>query len=460
MKKLLLLITVAAITFVLLPLLGNQVVQKEIDNRITTLQSYGLQPTKTIKDISYFKNNYHYEFEIKESEKFLKYLQQFSQKQLPSYTNAIVEGVKMGVDIECSNFLFDNNIKVDIYPLSFSTTTMQKIKHNDKNFYKYIITLLQNKAILYHINYDVLKKNFDGYIKDIDEKYTDKNGYDITLKISKAVFDGAGELIAPQRLKTTIKDINLVAKNKGERFVFKIEDFLSTNNFESATTYLSTAQVKALNLEISSPNTDDVVLNAKDIYINTSSNTQNRTAQFDAKSSLKNLNIKTKTTTLDINNFNYEATLKDIDKESFEKLRTLISNSKINYQHNMDKQIQEIMIKLVSKGFAFHIADLSIKDFSLNSKKRLKGFCLQSDLSLKNDPKLAKEIQKMPLKVLQNIVLNSKITLSEELIDFIAAQNHTNKDKYIQYANKQGDDFVYVIKYQNSKFTINNHTIK
>ena len=458
MKKIFLLIAIIAITVILLPLLGNQVVQNELNNRIDTLTSYGLETTKSVETSGYFNASRHYEFVVKDAKKFSKYLQQFSESQLPPYMDAMLLGVKVGVDMEYSNFLFDDELSVDIYPLSLSKEMMEGMQKDDIEFYKYIKTLLESKGVLYHINYKVASSDFDGYLKDIKEEYLLKDGSKVVLNIKKAIFSGNGPLIAPTVLKSTIGYIGFNYIDNGEEFALKLNDFTSTSNFESHSTYASTAKFKDIEYKISGTRMSDISLKGSNFYLNASSNIQNEKAEFYVKSSFDDFSIKTKTSSFLANGFNYDMALSEIDKDSFEELRVLLFESKANTpSQDLEKKIQKSSIELLSKGFVFNIADFSLDNFTMKENKNVKGFKIMANMVLKEDANLSKTIRKSSLAALQNMAVDAKFVFSKEMMKIIY------KDvpiKLNEYAKEQGDDYVFNIKYKDSKFSINDKLIK
>ena len=457
MKKIFLFIAVLAITVLLLPLLGNKVVQNELNNRIDTLTSYGLETAKSVEKATYFNASRHYEFVVKDAKKFSKYLQQFSESQLPPYMDAMLLGVKVGVDMEYSNFLFDDEVKVDIYPLSLSEEMMKGMQKDDIGFYKYIKTLLESKGVLYHINYHVTSSDFNGYLKDIDEQYLLKDNSKVILNIKKAVFSGNGVLIAPNILKSTIEHIGFIYLDKGEEFSLMLDHFTSTSNFESHSTYASTVKFKDIEYKISGTRMSDILLKGSNFYLNASSNIQNEKAEFYLKSSFDNFGITTKISSFLANGFNYDMALGEIDKESFEELRVLLFESKVNHSQSLQNKIEKSSIKLLSKGFVFNVADFSLDSFTMKENKNVKGFKIMANMVLKEDANLSKTIRKSSLAALQNIIVNAKFVFSKEMMKIIYKEVPI---KLNEYAKEQGDDYVFNIKYKDSKFSINDKLIK
>jgi len=450
MKKLFYAVIFAGVVFVLIPLLGNKVVSDDLDNRIEMLSSYGVEVSKNDTDSTYFTTKKHYEFLLKDTKKFLKYLEQFSDNQLPPYTDAILLGVLVGADVEYSNFGFNDEISVDIYPLSLSDELMQDMQKENPDFAKYIKAFLQSKGILYHINYSVVSSDFDGYIKDVKESYTFKTGSEVILNIAGATFKGSGPLIAPTVLSTSIKHIDFSAGIDNEIFLVRFDNFTTTSNFDSQTTYATTMKLKNLKWSIDGTKNSDAVLEMNNIDIDFSSNTQGQKAEFYTKSSFDKLKIKNDISSFEADNFNYDLALRGVDKKALEELRVLISHAKVQNMQGYDiqQQINKKSMELVLKGLRVDVADLSLEKFTLNDNKDIKGFKVKADVEVKESGAFSFE----------NMSLNSTITLSKEMMSIIYEESQASRILQ-QYAKEDAQNIVFVVKFINSKFSINSKAI-
>ncbi len=177
-----------------LPIIGQKITQAELDSKIDELKTYGLEVKNPSIDSSYLNTSNHYEFALKDSEKFLNYLSQMSGDKLPSYTKSLLDGTVVGADIKYSNIAFASDMEIEIYPLALPKQTAADLKKNDANLFKFIDGLLDDKALLYHINYNLGSKDFDGYVKDIDKSYTDASAKSVNFKISGLTYIGNGSL--------------------------------------------------------------------------------------------------------------------------------------------------------------------------------------------------------------------------------------------------------------------------
>ncbi len=459
MKKIIIILVLILIAISLVPIIGNKIVDEEITNRLTLLTSYGVEIKTTADTSTYLSTQKHYEFKIINSDKFTIYLQQFSDKQLPPYTNSMIQGVAIGSDIKYSNLFFNDAVSVEIYPLSLSKKFMNFIQNEDKQLNTYIQNLLQTKGILYHIDYNVMQSDFSGYIKDIDESYTLKDGTKISLNLKNSIFSGKGLLIAPQRINSSIKNFSLKITRLKEDAEIIIEDFSSTSNFESASTYAHTTNIKSFDLNARGTIMGNLVLDLQKLYIDFSSNTQLHKGEFYVKTSFESLNLLQNKSKIKLGEFNYDMALKDIDKDSFEKLRVLLLQQKISNSQQLTNDIQIAMIDLVSKGLEILIADLSIKKFDYKNYKNIDGFSLKSNLVLKENLNLVKNLNLNPNKVAEYLNIDTSLKISKQMFSVI--EKEFPMILLIKgYSKEQGEEIVFDLLLQDGNLSVNGKVLR
>lgn len=460
MKKILLAIMLVVIVVLLLPILGNSVTKTILNDRVTILTSNGLTLKNGSTEATYFTTNNHYEFSVSDTGRFVKYLNQYSNAQIPPYVDALIDGVNIGIDIEYSNFPFFSKVLVDIYPLSLSTKTMNELNSSDVNFYAYVKNLLESRGVLYHINYDITAEEFDGYIKDIDEKYDFDNGTKISFKLQGATYEGQGPLIAPQSLISNISDIYLDVSYSGQSFVFKLNNLSSASTFQSSSTYASSASIKSFFILIDETKSGKTNFDIDDIKMNLSSNTQGKSAEFYVKSSIGELKVKSNSSNIIASGFNYDISIDGIDKDSYEEFRELTSYANVNANNSpsFEQKLQATFTNILSKGFVINIADLSVAKIGLEKKKPIDGFSFMAKLTLKEDAGLAKKLKSSPMIFMDNLDLDSTIKLSKGFYALI------NKEAPLTtlanpYTVIDGDKIVFKIKLEDGRVIVNDKVI-
>lgn len=451
MKKIILLIVVV-LGVAALPIIGKNITQSKLDSKIDELKSYGLGIENPSHNSSYLNTSNHYEFVLNDSDKFIKYLSEIVGEELPSYTKSLLDGVVIGTDVKYSNLAFASDVVVEIYPLKLPKQSAKDISSYNVNLYDFIENFLNEKALLYHINYNLATRNFDGYLKDMDEKYTDSNGESVKFKIKGVTFVGNGSLVKPQNAKTKMESIALIADNKGQEAIFVMENLSTETNFKTQTTYNSKMSLENLRLDIDGDYKFHGGMNGLDFSI--MSDTQGKNAVFDAKTSVDDFKFKSEKGDLKLSKFNYEATLKGIDKDSFEELRVLVSKADAMQDPLMQDKLEKIMLKIFSKGLVIDLKDLSLANVEIYNKKSSDGFSLKSNIVLNADKDFDKKLKTFPAELAKNLTIDSVFKISKGMFSLL---NQEVPASVLAggFAKEDGKNFVFDIKLIDSKLSIN-----
>ncbi|WP_455756993.1 hypothetical protein [Sulfurimonas sp.] len=443
MKKIIIFIVIVVSILAVAPIVGNRLVEDRLDKEINLLKSNGIEITNTRKTSTYLNASNHYEFLLSDMDKFLKHLSQFSQEQLPVYTSALVDGTLIAADIKYSNIPFTKAISIDIYPLSFSKKIMKELKEDDKSFYEYLKDFLANKGILFHINYNVVSGNFDGFVKDIYENHTMKNGSNILVNLSNTKFKGNGSLLVPTSLDLNANSLKLKLLNGMQELEMDLDKFSSVSSFDSFTSYKSFAKLKSLSVKIKEASKENIFMQITDTEIDISSSTKAKKAEMKLKNSFSKMLLKSAKVNLDVSDFDYDITMSDIDKDSLEELRVLISKANTTKQYKyLEQKIQNSLINLLSKGVKLDVEKFSLKNIQLN-KEDLKGFKVSSKLILKEDKYLEQKIKYAPILILGNVDFDFDFRVSKKIFSRISALQPMAV--YAKaYAKEDGDDLVFV----------------
>ena len=454
MKKIIILFTTLLLLLAALPIIGNKYTQNILESKIADLKTNGIGISNEKSDSSYLNSSKHYEFYVEDMDKFLEYLSHFSTEQLPPYVDAIVDGVLVGADLEYSNFPFMKDVSVDIYPLSISKKMKEGLKKEDAAFSRYIDSFLESKGILYHLNYNIVSEDFNGYIKDIKEKYTFKDSAEISFNLTNALFHGNGKLIAPNLLISTVKNISLDVKKKSESLSVHLNGFNHSSNFESQSTYLTAFGLKAMEIIGVTQANDKIVIKATDIKADISSNTQSNFGEIFTKSSLKNLEILSKEMNFKASGFNYDLSLHNMDKDALEELRIVVSKAQNITSILLEEKLRHSMISLFSKGFKLKVADLSLSSIVLNDTQNLDSVKIQASVDIKADKNLGQKVSYAPMLIVSNIDTDLKIKLSKKIFAYVN-QSLPMVGMLKRYAKEEGSNLVYEISFKNGEFKIN-----
>lgn len=458
MKKILLL-ALFVVVIVLLPIVGNKVAQSVLDEKIEILKSNGIEVVENKSDSSYLQTKKHYEFLLSDASKLLEYLNKFSNNKIPPYANALLDGVRMGVDLEYSNFPFAKELSVDVYPLTLSSAMQSDLQEKDADFYAYIKTFLENHGVLYHINYNIATSDFNGYLKDIKEEYTLKNGSFVSMNLTNALYHGKGDLIAPSEFVSSVAHIMLQIRDANEAFTFNLQNWDSQTAFESQTTYISSVKVEKVEMSLRGNPTDNFELNASKIGLNVSANTQGVKAEFYSKANIDSLVMRSNILNFKASNFNYDVALNDVDKDSLEKLRVGVSKLKSENSFKLQTDVQESALELLSRGITLDIADFSIANIVIDDAKDLEGLSVKSRVTLKEDTNLKQKIQYAPIMIIQSLNIDTKLQLSHALFDAMEqAMPMVGLAK--AYAKEDSNTISFDIRFMDGAFKINDKAIK
>ncbi len=452
MKKSILAVVILLLIIASLPTIGNTFIKNTIDERLVELKSFGLQATKDETHSTYLNTSRHFEFTLQDSQKFLNHLKQYSDKQIPSYVNAMLEGTLIGADIKYSNLPFAKAFEIEIYPINLSSQMNKKLKDDDMNFYTYVENLLNDKALMYHIEYNLLNDDFKGYIRDIQTNYTQANGTKFILALEKANFKGNGELLAPKEFSSKIKKLHFEVSQDTQILNIFLNDFKSSSNFESVNTYLTSVDIETIVMTLEGSN-DDVNISMKKLRANASSNEQGSTTQLNSKTSIKSLELHSNQVDLNIEKLNFDIALSELDKKEY------LAFTQLTSQNNKSSlEVQESILKLLSKGVVLEIADFSIAKFSKNSEKAIKGFELKSNLTLKEDKDLAEKMKRSPFMIIQDISLLSELKISKELYAQLQ-QTSGMLSRLKGYEKEDGDDYIFELKFIDAKASVNGRSL-
>jgi len=458
MKKIIIALAIVLLAVAALPFVGNQVAEELLGQRIELLNSYGVEAVVSTTDSSYLETKKHYEFLVKDEKKFITYLQQFSDEQLPPYTNALLKGTLLGVDAHYSNLPLSDAISVDIYPLSLATELINEIKEEDAKFFLYLQKFLKSKGVLYHLNYSVVKDSFDGYIKDIEEQYIFDDKTEMKLTLLNAIYSGKGPLVAPKALVSDIEVMELKISQGSEHLLFLLKDFSSDTIFKTKSSYLSHASFGDFSINVENLG-NDIEVHIVNLSMLVDSNTEGKYAKVSAKNTLESFTVSSPSYEMNATNFNYDIALSDVDKDSLEELMELLSPTKGQKSVHLEEKLESTFLNLFSKGLKIDIEELSLQNITLNKGHNLEGFSVKSTLHLKPDADFAAKVKNSPMLLLSNIDIKLNLKFSKKIF---ALLRELNPVLFIvqRYAKEDGNSLIFDVTFVNREFRVNGKVLK
>lgn len=458
MKKILLLLSLVIAIVAYLPILGNKIIENLLNENIEVLKINGIEVIESKTDLSYLQTKKHYEFLLKDANKVVEYLNKFSSEKIPPYINPMLEGVLVGVDLDYSNIPLSKALSIDIYPLKLSDKVISDMQNRDAKLSEYIKSFLQNRGVLLHVNYNLLSKDFDGYIKDINEQQSLKSGARLTLNLQNSIYSGSGELIAPIKLLGSVNKMMVKVADNEDEFLFNMQNFSTDAKFESQTTYLSAAKLEKLQMQMISSENGNIELNISGMVASVSSNMQGVKGEMNAKSTIDSIVINSKELAINASNFNYDIALQGMDKDSFEEVRILASKIKTDDSSKAAENLQNGFIKLLSYGLTLDVNDFSLQKIMIDNAKDLEGFSLKSKATIKEDKSLKDKIKNSPALVVEDVNMSTNLKFSKAIFN-LAVEKYPMVVLAKEYAKDEANSLVYDFSFINGAFKINDKSL-
>ncbi|MCX6075817.1 MAG: hypothetical protein NTW78_02900 [Campylobacterales bacterium] len=454
MKKILLLLSLILAIAALIPVLGNKLIENKLDENIEVFKTNGMEIIESKTDSNYLQTKKHYEFLLKDAKKVVEHLNKLSNEKFLPYSHAMLEGILVGVDLDYSNIPLSKALSIDIYPLKLSDRVMSDMQNKDAKLSEYIKSFLQNRGVLLHVNYNLLSRDFDGYIKDINEQQNLKSGAQLTLNLLKTTYSGSGELIAPTKLHSNVNKMMIRVADNEDEFLFNIQDFSTDARFESQTTYTSAVKLEKLEMLTGSKSSGNIELNISGMVASVSSNMQGVKGEMNAKNSINSIVVNSKELDLNASNFNYDIALQGMDKDSFEEVRMLASKIKTDNTGKAAENLQDSFIKLLSCGLTLDVNDFSIQKVMIDNAKDLEGFSIKSKATIKEDSSLKDKIKNSPALVVKDVNMHTNLKFSKAMFN-LAVEKYPMVVLAKEYAKDEAKSLVYDFSFIDGAFKIN-----
>jgi hypothetical protein len=458
MKKIFIVIAVIFVGIAILPFIGNKVVQETVQSRLETLNKYGLTSQLIKKEKGYFQTHLLYHVIVNDEKKFVHYLQQFSSKQLPPYTQSLLEGVTFAIDLEYNNIPLSDKLHVELYPIALSENTMQKLKQNQPKVYAFVTKILNNKELLYHIDYNVVNAEFDGYMKDFHEQLDLDTKEHLVVSFSGLRADGKGVLLAPERLHTSLKEFSLDVASHNDALVLRGNNITSTTNFASDTTYISSLHVGALQIDLKE-NTQKMQARIENFAVSVSSDTQKKEAQLFVKTHLQHFGFSNVTGEYVLDGFNYDMSIDNMHKENYIKLHKMFETNTQDWDGEKQQQLQKTLQNLLANGLHVKVADFSLKQFAFPNSKDIQGFRSNLDMKLAQDLSMLNAEDVDAKRFTKNITLTSFIELSKPFYS-VLNQLYPLDQIVAKYKKEKGDSIIFDIQFKDNLLYINKKQVQ
>ena len=453
-KKLLIIGAVIIAAFASLPLVGNMSVQKMTDTRIKMLEENGLSIKQSDNGSSYLTHRSHYEFRLEDPIAFKAYLDSLAKAQVPAYMSAMLDDVVMGADLTYSNMLFDSDISMDLYPIDFTHDAAQRMKREDVTLYEQMMKMLEERAFLYHMDYDVGSSSFKGYIKDINREITFQDGKKARIVFESATFNGKGTLVEPKSVDLHVKtaDVNFILPEDAS-MTLSIKDLESRSSFSAKNSFKLDYEAKSLHFKFREQKTE-LVFNAAEMKTRSTSESIDGKLNTAIQAELEHFDMHDRNSSVVLEKFTFVADAIGIDEAAYEAFQKASEQAGNSSQYTM-----LAAIGVVAKGFILDIKTLSVEKLKLNDSTELDGFTHKIKVTVRADDNLIQKIQVSPLAMMQNFDLDAKLQFSEGFYDYIKAQGG-NLAMVDHFAKREHNQVVFDILLVDGKITVNGASLQ
>lgn len=447
------------IVVIVMPIIGSKMMDKKLDKRLQMLESNGVYVENSSSNFNYLKTKKYYKFIVKDKDKFVVFLQRFSENKFKPYIYDLVDGVEIGVDVKYSNIPFIDVIGLDIYPLKLSNKFMIKVDKQNPKFSKFIENFFQTKSLLYHINYDLLSSLFNGYIKNIHEKYTLDNGKEIIFNLNDSKFNGHISSKKIDKIDSKTKELSLYIVDPNENIELVCKNLESSAKINSSDNYSYSSELESFSFKIKNINKVDILVDINKLFVNISSDIEQNKVQFSNKISFDKFKMSNHKKDITLDSLNYNLFVKNIDKDNYEKLYTLLGESKYLQSKKINNKMAKIIIKILAKGIRVNLVNFSIKNIDYFERKSLKGFSFKSDLVLKENANLVKNIKYDNDFFIKEMELGSSLKISKKVFD-ILLQKFPVAIVAKFYAEESNENYIYNIKLKDGHLNVNDKLLR
>jgi len=433
---------VAASSIYYLTIGSTQITQKmktEINQELQNLQEMGLKVEKNATQ----EHKERYFITFAEPKKIQTYLASQGESLSLEEARTLV-GMRFKLDLTYLPSTTDA-LAMDIY-LDALPDTLEK--SNSNPVLQTIKTMIHNGDIMSHITINKLLSHFDGYIKDIHQRF--KNEEEAYLRLEGLTFNGDIQEEQIPKVQQELKIFNYEIKN--------ILNITLANMHSDIQQSQEKMQIKYTIQEINA-SIQDAEKNSESIYLSLKKITGEST-DIKHNGLLDNMgHIKIDTLyfkdpqqeEIRLHNIVLDSSTKNLDQEAFQQLQAY-NQTDFLQQHSF-KEMIPIIQKLTQQGLEIEISNLSTQDLTLQGEK-IQGFNLSAKLKL--DPNFPwKTIQNDPLQLTKLPNIHANINLSDELFNFVAQTPETMMLLLMAQPVDKNGTKVYDIEFSKGKLKLN-----
>ena len=401
---------------------------------------------------NYLTTKRHYEFVLQDPAAFENYLNTLSKAQVPAYMHAMLDDVVMAADVTYSNLLLNDDVSIDLYPVAFSKEAGDRMKTEDAALYGQMLQMLENRAFMYHMDYNAAASTFKGNIRDIDKEIVFKDGKRAKIVFENATFNGRGTLVEPENIQLHVKnadvDFSLPEDAKMQLSLVNLE---SSSTFGAKNSFDLNYKADKLHFSFEDKVTK-MHVDASGMTAISNSKVSNAKLETVVNATVKQFKLQDQNGSLELQNFAFDMGADNIDEAAYEAFQKASEQAGASSQHTMLASLG-----VVAKGFNLHVKRLSVEKIAIKESGLMNGFDHKIDIIVKGDDNLIQKMQMTPMALLQNIDINAKLQFASAFYDFMKTQG--NLSIADMFAKKEGDNIVFDITLQEGKAKVNGQSL-
>jgi hypothetical protein len=407
--------------------------KKQVNHELTMLQQNGF----TIEERETKETQEHFVLNFSEPAKISAYLQ---TQGVHAKTEELAKfkGLRLGVDATYLNDTY-SALSVDIYPQTLSDAMLSSVNQEDKKLLEHIQTMLKNKALLVHMDFNKLLTGFKGYIKDINETITEE--VTMNLLAQGMTFEGNIEDEKFKGLNQKIKLLSFSANNG------KLAYTLSNTEWEYAITGASVYDTHSkYQIEAFRSVADDLysvdILNVKGA---STTLVENKLLKSSATNSIEKIVIREKQKAYVLSETTLNAEVNNLDMDAFQKLQRVDPED--------HEAVNKLSQQILSKGVAFKLNKLSSKEVTADAKP-LGGFEVTASGNIDKTFDLSM-LKQNPLAFLTAVNTEAHIALSPTLFSLVMQNPKAMLALMLFPPQEKNGQKVYDLSYIKGKLTVN-----
>ena len=424
---------------------GSAQITEEMKVRVNTELSMIEQNGFSIQEREVKAKEEHFVLSFDDPQKIMTFFNQQGSEIALEDAQTLV-GIKLGVDLAYLNDTY-SALSVDIYPLNLPTAISDAAAHNDadKALVTHLNTMLKQKALLVHVDFNKMLSSFKGFIKDIDETYTTEKTITMTLK--GATFEGEIKDDRITQLSQLLQTIQLTLEDD---LTISLLGLKSDYQLTGKTLYDTNYDYSVERIEVTGKHENETFSAlVKQIEGYNKTSVSNNLASNKMKLFSKHIELQEKDAKTSLTDVSFAFNIANLDMHILEQLEEVdIEN---------ETETNRLIQALISKGINMEIPLFEVKKLEYLGQN-IDGFSLTSTFEVNKSANFL-AIQENPFGALDAINTKTTLTLSDALFTIIAKDPRAMMLAMLIQPKVVNGKKVYELEIKDGKLTVNGKPI-